>query len=285
MLKPLKGRARSGAGLAAACIILLGTVLSASWIHAETARVKRVFDGDTVELEDGRRVRYLGINAPEWQEPVYLKAKRRNEELVLQNVVRLEYEQETRDSYGRLLAWVHVGEDVINIHLVKEGLAHVFIIPPNRGRTRELLQAQEDAREKRLGIWRHIRGPLKVTRVRMAGQDAGDVDQREEYVRLANVSPQAVSLRGHQLFNEAGRRYVFPDFGIEPGYSVLVITGDGKDGKNARGQLVLYWNSPDPIWDKREDTAYIEDPTGNLVDVFHYKGRRVSPKLRPRPVP
>ncbi len=280
-----RGQCRWAAWLAVALYVLLGAFGFEAWAQAETARVTQVFDGDTIGLEDGRKVRYLGMNAPEYQEPLYRKAKRRNEELVLQKIVRLEHGQEREDRYGRLLAWVHVGDDVVNVRLVREGLAHVFIIPPNGSRTRELLEAQGEAREKRLGIWRHIRGAVKVTIVRAAGRDAGDGEPGEEYVRLANVSPQAVSLKGYRLSSESGQRYVFPDFQVEPGHTVLVVAGNGQDGKDSRGQLRLFWNTAAPVWDEREDTAYVEDAAGQLVDVFHYRGRRVSRKPRPRPAP
>lgn len=117
------------------------------------ARVKRVYDGDTVLLEDGRRVRYLGINAPEYQEPFYLKAKRLNESLVLGREIRLEFDQEKSDSYGRLLAYVYVGNQMVNTRLVQEGLAHAFFIGPSRRHNALLLETQEKARQRRAGIW------------------------------------------------------------------------------------------------------------------------------------
>ncbi len=270
----------------AALVVLLGSLAFASRAQADSARVIRVFDGDTILLEDGRKVRYLGVNAPEYQEPLYRKAKRRNEELVLHKLVRLEYDQERDDRYGRLLAWVHVGNEVVNIRLVREGLAHAFIIPPNGSRARELLQAQREAQQGRLGMWRHIRGSLKVTTVRTGRRDAGDDgDAAGEYVRLANVSLQTVSLRGYRLSSESGRSYMFPDIAIDPGHTVLVVTGIGQDGSDGRGQLRLYWHFPPPVWDEREDTAYVEDAAGQLVDVFHYKGRRVSRRPGPRATP
>ncbi len=270
----------------AAFVVLLGSWAFASGAQAETARVTKVFDGDTILLEDGRKVRYLGVNAPEYQEPLYRKAKRRNEEMVLHKLIRLEYDQEREDRYGRLLAWVHVGNDVVNIRLVREGLAHAFIIPPNGSRSRELLQAQREAQQSRVGMWRHIRGFLKVTTVRTGRRDTGDDGEATgEYVRLANVSLQPVSLRGYRLSSESGRRYMFPDFAIEPGHTVLVVTGLGQDGSDGRGQLRVYWHSPPPVWDEREDTAYVEDAAGHLVDVFHYKGRRVSRRPGPRATP
>src|SRR5574337_1959929 len=66
--------------------------LAASAAADERGRAKQVYDGDTILLEDGRTVRYLGINAPEYQEPFYLKAKRLNESLVLEREIRLEFD-------------------------------------------------------------------------------------------------------------------------------------------------------------------------------------------------
>jgi len=65
--------------------ILLYLLLIASGpaFSQETGKVQKVYDGDTVLLSDGRKVRYLGINTPEWQEPFYLKVKRLNELLVM----------------------------------------------------------------------------------------------------------------------------------------------------------------------------------------------------------
>lgn len=272
----LQDRRPGATGRAATSFLLLAGLCCAGWAQAETVRVERVLDGDTVVLEDGRTVRYLGINAPEWQEPLWRRATRRNEALVLQRPVRLEFEGEREDRYGRLLAWMHIGDQTVNLRLVQEGLAHVFLIPPNLGRARELLDAQAEAQRDRRGMWRHLRGPLKVTAVRMDDRNLAGGARAEEYVRVANVSAGTVGLAGYRLSTGAGRTYVFPDFALEAGHTALVLTGLGRDGRDGRGQLRLYWDVPGPVWDLREDTATVEDPAGQLVDVFHYKGRRVS---------
>jgi hypothetical protein len=116
----------------------------------------------------------------------------------------------------------------------------------------------------------------------MAGADAGDRADGEEYVRVANVSSHAVPVGGYRLSSEDGRIYLFPDVTIEPGHTVLVVSGPGQDGRDADGRLRLYWGAGAPIWGEWEDTAYLEDSTGRLVDVFHYKGRRVSRRLPAR---
>ena len=77
--------------------------------RAHYSRVKWVIDGDTILLEDGRKVRYAGIDTPERHEPFYRKATRRNIELVKGKVVRLVIcKQKPRDRFGRTLAWVYV---------------------------------------------------------------------------------------------------------------------------------------------------------------------------------
>jgi endonuclease YncB( thermonuclease family) len=241
----------------------------------ELVRVKRVYDGDTVLLEDGRTVRYLGINAPEYQEPFYLKAKRLNESLVMGREIRLEFDQEKTDGYGRVLAYVYAGNEMINARLVQEGLAHAFFIGPNRMHHTLLLRLQTQAQQRKDGIW-SARGrvrDLKITNVHPI--DPTKDDQYPSYVRIANLSNATIKLAGYVLSNEAGQRYVFPDVSVDPGYTVIVSSGCGPDGVDVRGQLAAHWCSEGPVWDPSEDTAFLKDPSGSLVDTFHYKGKRV----------
>jgi endonuclease YncB( thermonuclease family) len=99
--------------------LLAGLFLGSAAGADERVQVKRVYDGDTVLLQDGRKVRYLGINAPEFQEPYYLKAKRFNESLVLQRQIRLEYDREPVDAYDRLLAYVYADDRMVNAALLE----------------------------------------------------------------------------------------------------------------------------------------------------------------------
>ncbi|HWQ70028.1 MAG TPA: hypothetical protein VN494_08780, partial [Patescibacteria group bacterium] len=77
------------------------------------------------------------------------------------------------------------------------------------------------------------------------------------------------------LSSEEGQSYIFPDVSVDPGYTVIVSSGSGPDGVDARGQLVVHWSTRGPVWDPVEDTAFLTDPSGSLVDTFHYKGKRV----------
>jgi micrococcal nuclease len=244
----------------------------------EFARVKQVYDGDTVLLEDGRRVRYLGINAPEFREPYYLRAKRFNESLVLGREIRLESDVERADAHDRLLAYVYVTNQMVNAELVRQGLAHAFFVGPGRRHNALFLRLQNEARQRRLGIW-SVRGrpkDLKITSVRL--RDPADPDPRTPYVRIANLSNDGIRLAGHVLSNEGGSRFVFPDVVVEPGHTVLVVGTTGPDGADSRGQLVVHWPAQATAWDPSEDTAFLLDPAGAVVDTFPYKARRT-----PRP--
>ena len=96
--------------------------------------MKRVIDGDTVELESGERVRYLMIDTPEStteQECWGPEAKQANRDLVEGKAVTLRYDAECEDRYGRLLAYVELSGQVINRVMVERGHACVLHIPPN----------------------------------------------------------------------------------------------------------------------------------------------------------
>jgi len=120
--------------------------------------VTRVIDGDTVELEDGDKVRYLMIDTPETtkghDDCFGEQAAEFNEKLVLGREVTLLYDQECRDKYGRLLAWVEVDGTEVNRLLVERGYACVLFIPPNgEDRLEEFLALEEAAKEEKKGMW------------------------------------------------------------------------------------------------------------------------------------
>ena len=115
-------------------VILLAHLLSGSVTHAwelEEVReqVRRVVDGDTLELAGGQRVRLLGIDAPEKGMALWEEASARLGALVASRTVTLRVCQE-RDHYGRLLAKVEEGNVSVNGTLLREGLALPLLIPP-----------------------------------------------------------------------------------------------------------------------------------------------------------
>lgn len=123
-------------------------------------RVEKVFDGDTILLSDGRKVRLLGVNTPEIAgrnknaEPGGEQAKVWLTQRIEHKKVRLEGDVEKQDKYQRSLAYVF-GEDKahINLELVRQGLAAVNIYPPNLKYVDDLLAAQQSAEQAKRGIW------------------------------------------------------------------------------------------------------------------------------------
>ncbi|HVY76964.1 MAG TPA: thermonuclease family protein [Solirubrobacterales bacterium] len=104
------------------------------------AFVTRVVDGDTIEARIGDRiedVRYIGVDTPETVKPgtpvqcFGPHASAFNHRLVERRRVRLVFGVERRDAYGRLLAYVHLGDRFVNASLVRRGLARSLTIPPN----------------------------------------------------------------------------------------------------------------------------------------------------------
>ena len=85
----------------------------------------------------------------------------------------------------------------------------------------------------------------------------------------------------YALSNEGGQRYYFPDIAIDSGYTLIVSGTMGIKDKDDTKQGIVHW--PGMTWDIREDTAYLADPSGAVVDSFHYKGKRVTkPAVRSR---
>jgi micrococcal nuclease len=120
---------------------------------AEENRAVEILDGDTIKLSNGIAVRYIGIDTPEEGEPFYSEAKEANEKLVKGNTVRLEFDLQARDKYGRMLAYVYVDTLMVNLRLLKEGLANIYPYPPNLRHLQEFCTAQKEARENHVGIW------------------------------------------------------------------------------------------------------------------------------------
>jgi len=136
-----------------------GLSLASSSFH-----VRFVFDGDTIQLQNGEKVRYLGIDTPEMGEPVEFmaeEARQMNLRLVAGKRVSLEYDREREDRHGRKLAYVFLENgEMINLLLLRKGLAHVLVTGPDLKHFSALLENQRIAMKESIGIWsREFRDP------------------------------------------------------------------------------------------------------------------------------
>lgn len=113
--------------------------------------VTKVIDGDTVVVEGGYHIRLLGIDADERGYSCYEPAKTRLEKLILQKKVRLEKDKTDVDQYHRCLRYIFLGDENINLELVKEGLAVARFYSPDVKYKDEITKAEKKAIENKIG--------------------------------------------------------------------------------------------------------------------------------------
>jgi len=133
--------------------------------RASEGRVTRVVDGDTIHVLTGghdERVRYIGVDTPESVKPgtpvqCFAKAaSAENERLVAGRRVKLVYDAERRDRYGRLLAYVYTAGArpvFVNAELVRRGYARTLTIPPNVRFADRFASLARAARAHGRGLW------------------------------------------------------------------------------------------------------------------------------------
>lgn len=128
-----------------------------------TATLDDVTDGDTIRLADGSRVRLIGIDTPEVAGP-YTKQEcfgREASDFLAQllepgDEVRLEFDEEHQDRYGRLLAYVYRASDdlFVNAEMVRKGYARLDTVEPNTEHVDLLERLLDRARDKNRGLWK-----------------------------------------------------------------------------------------------------------------------------------
>lgn len=128
-------------------------------VKEEVFKVVSVVDGDTIKLDNGQAVRYIGIDTPETvhpSKPVQCfgkEASAKNKELVLGKEVRLVRDVSETDKYGRILRYVYVGDMLVNDYLVRNGYANSYSYPPDVKFQDQFRQAEAEARTNKRGLW------------------------------------------------------------------------------------------------------------------------------------
>lgn len=139
-----------------AALILSLLPLCACGQVPETVTVTSVIDGDTIVIDTGQKVRYIGIDTPEVHpvlEAYGDEAWKVNRQLVEGKEVRLVRDVSETDKYGRLLRYVYVDEIFVNARLVELGLAEAKGYPPDTKNQQHLEWLETIARESGRGMW------------------------------------------------------------------------------------------------------------------------------------
>jgi micrococcal nuclease len=132
---------------------------------SQLVKVDRVIDGDTIKIETGQSVRYIGIDTPELHDPrkpvqcFAKEAYEKNKQLVEGKTVRLEKDVSETDKYGRLLRYIFLPQIAtaealfVNKYLVTEGFAFAATFPPDVRYAELFKNEQKQAMESKKGLW------------------------------------------------------------------------------------------------------------------------------------
>jgi micrococcal nuclease len=234
--------------------------------------VSYVEDGDTVVLGSGERVRYLGINTPESGESYADQATQRNMSLVQGKTVTLTTESETRDMYGRLLAYVQVDGVSVQELLLSEGLATAYFL--QKSQNKEKYNAlEEQARISCKGMWEGLCTPqarcIKVASIRSDPPGNNAERLNDEWVDIINVCKETIDITGWLLRDaSSSNRYTFTPTLLAPSATVRVHSGCGKDSGASR-----YWSCPAKkagIWNNDHDILLLFDRHGAMMEWYSY---------------
>lgn len=240
-----------------------------------SVKVIRVLDGDTIEIEGGERVRYLGINAPESGQPFSTEATRENERLVAGRTVTLEFDVQTQDRYERLLAYVWAGDILVNQEIVKNGYAVIETIQPNVKYQDLILKAQQEARSACRGLWASLCSQnkeascIKIVNINADAPGNDNYNKNGEWIEIKNTCSQTIPMENWLLKDSsASNKYEFKDFSLEGSKSVIIYSGCGSDTQNK-----LYWQCPEgqyAVWNNTGDHAFLYDASNNLITEYQY---------------
>lgn len=255
--------------LAAGATAILLLVASVNIQLGETHYVTRVIDGDTFVLENNERVRLLGIDAPEKGQFLWKEAKDYLTEKVKDKKVVLKPDKVERDKYGRLLRYVFIDNEFINLELIERGYAKVLIIEPNTKYALMFLEAERRARENKLGIWNftNIRDAFCIGvyyfHYNAKGNDNENLN--DEYIEFRNSCDYPVNLTGWKLSDGSNKIYIFPNFIAENKTTFKLHTGPGKN--NATD---LYWSQKSAVWNNDGDIVRMWNSDGDIVLEYSY---------------
>jgi micrococcal nuclease len=229
------------------------------FVKKEVAFVKRVIDGDTFELENGKRVRLLGIEAPEKNEFYFEEATNELKKLVEGKKVLLEKDLVSEDKYGRLLRHVFINGIFVNLHLVENGFANAYFVEPNFKYYSKFLEAEKNAMNRKIGIWKKSESPysgcIKLVDFKY---------KKGESVTLENTCNFSINITGWKIKNSEGKSYIFPKIVLKPQRNITLYSDFGVN----KGSI-LYLNKTD-FWMDYGDILILRDEKDNLILAYRY---------------
>ncbi len=214
--------------------------------NLETVTISRVLDGDTFELDDGRKIRLANINAPE--------KNQHGSNLSIEFLKQfLNYSVDLEiigiEKYSRFLARAYA-PNYLNLEMVEKGYASKFLVDSSE--LNKFASAEEKAINSGLGIWVKSEYYNCIT---------SKVYPDKEIVKLSNKCNN-LNISSWVLKDESTKFYSFK--GIELG-AITLHSSNGTDNKTD-----IFWNSKSNIWNNDRDSLYLFDNKGNIANYNSY---------------
>ena len=234
------------------------------------AMVTRHVDGDTFEVAIAdpaygmravERVRLMGIDTPERDEPLFAEARAHVERRAGAGPVYLAFDFRRRDQFNRLLAFVYLPDGtLLNAELIETGLAAVYRGDDLLYFLPQFEDLEREARSRELGVWRG-KARAGVIIVDVANQS------RHEHVLLRNDGSGPVDISGWWICDDDDDRLAIPaEVVLAPGDALAVGSGAGCVDTHHPCLRVSKKN----IWGNPGDVVCLKDRFGNVVDAAAY---------------
>ena len=149
-----------------AVLLTIGVSISNTYFASAATTITKVYDGDTITLSTGEKVRLLQIDTPELSSAECYSKEARNALVTLLNApgqfaLKSDSRLDNVDRYGRLLRYVFIGKTNINLKLVEIGAAAPYFYKGEKGKhSDQILKAAQKAKSKSIGLWKRCPGTL-----------------------------------------------------------------------------------------------------------------------------
>lgn len=216
----------------------------------EKVFVDRVIDGDTI-VSGNESIRLLGINSPEKGDLYYEEAKEFLENLVLNKTIELEFGKNKRDKYNRILAYLILKEENINIKIVENGLANFYFPSGKDIHYNDFKQAQKDC---------SINLFEKSTNSCAECVILKSFDYSNQKITFYNKCASQCDLTGWELKDEGRKKFIFPKYILYPEKEISIIADD-----KINTWSILYWSGENYVWTSTGDSLFLRDEKGGLI--------------------
>jgi endonuclease YncB( thermonuclease family) len=247
----------------------------------EWLEVASYVDGDTFRVRSGDgsvTIRLLYVDTPEinngddGSEPFGDEASSFTRGLLEQSVeVRLSFDKEIKDRYGRTLAMVELRDgSILNELLLQRGLAKVMIVEPNVKMENVYKGLEQQAKHDMLGIWssgeEKSQSDVPVKKAAQIGIEL-TVDKRAELVTIKNSTYDSINLDGWKLISVRGNQtYTFDSVQLPPRGEILISSSEKNAGPDSESMLI--WEV-DNVWNNYEpDPGELYNENNELVAVW-----------------